>query len=298
MTWTAPLKQGFTLPELQGHIAALDFRLWRPSIIVWHNTAAPTLAQWRQTAEQDRQAKRRPGITRINNLEVFFRDQNKWSSAPHAFIADDLVWVFTPFIKKGTGSPSWNGNALHLEMIGDFDREDDDFGAGLKVRKNTVALTAMLCEKLGINPEAGVVINKKPLRTTGTIFLHKQDPLTTHDCPGKDVAQDHDAMVQEVREYMGHGGETDGHYPETVTKNDAPVQASGVVAGVAENDWLNLRSKSSAAGSLVAKLMNGTRLTVLNNAKNGETEWYFVKVLSGAAVNQQGWVAARYVKEG
>jgi len=305
MTWTAIVRQGVTIPQLQGHIALLDFKLWRPTKIVWHNTAAPTLAQWRATAATDRAAGRTPGITRINNLERYFRDQQKWSSAPHAFVADDLIWLFTPFAKKGTHAPSWNGESIGIEMIGDFSREDDDAGPGLNVRKNTVALTALLCEKLGLSPEVGdVTVGKNKqgkkiiLRTTGTIFLHKQDPLTTHDCPGRDVADDHAEMVQEVREYMGQGGETTGHYPDVSlqggTDTAAPPQLDGVVSGVAENDWLNLRSRSSASGAFVAKLKNGTKLTVLNEAMNGTTKWFYIKTATG----QQGWVAARYVKEG
>lgn len=280
MTWTAIVRQGLTLPQLQGHIATLGFNIWKPSLIVWHNTAAPTLAQWRQSAAQDKAAGRAPGISRINNLEAYFRDQQKWSSGPHAFVADDLVWLFTPFTKKGTHSPSWNGISIGIEMVGDFDHEDDDSGAGLQVRKNTVALTAMLCEKLGLDPQ-------------NAIRLHKQDPKTTHDCPGKDVAQDMQAMIGEVLEYMGHGGETDGHYPDDA-KSTITLQLDGVVAGVAENDWLNMRSKSSASGAFVAKLKNGTKLTVINEVMNGSTRWFYVKTAAG----QQGWVAARYVKEG
>lgn len=301
MTWTAIVRQGLTLPQLQGHIAPLNFNLWKPSKIVWHNTAAPTLAQWRTSAAADRQAGRASGITRINNLERFFRDQQKWSSAPQAFVADDLVWLFTPFTKKGTHTPSWNGESIGIEMIGDFSHEDDDAGPGLNVRKNTVALTALLCEKLGLSPEIGdVTVGKNRqgkkiiLRTTGTIFLHKQDPLTDHDCPGKDVADDHASMVQEVREYMGQGGETDGQYPDDDAKPTAPLQLAGVVFGVAENDWLNLRARSSASGAFVAKLKNGIKLVVMTEAMNGTTRWFYVKTESG----QQGWVAARYVKEG
>lgn len=287
MPWTTIVGKKMTVSELRMFVQSLDFSRWRPSLIVWHNTAAPTLAQWKKSADVDRAAGRVPGITRIRNLETYFRDQRGWSSGPHAFVADDGVWGFTPFNVKGTHSPSWNGTAIGIEMVGDYDREDDDAGPGLLVRKNTVALTAILCEKLGLAPEIGVVVSKKPFKTTGNIFLHKQDPLTTHDCPGADVARDHEEMVQEVREFMGHAGE---HADELEGK---PVETRTGTVVVPPGDWLNLRDKASASSFVVTKLSPGVSVVILNEDMNGKTKWLYVMSSNGL----KGWVAARYVKE-
>ena len=190
MTWTPIVKKAFTLPELKNYINSLSFNDWKPSLIVWHNTALPTIQQWEKSYQDDIKKGLEPGITRINNLESFFKNNQGWSSGPHFFVYKDKVWAFTPANKKGTHSPSWNGISIGIEMIADFSKEDDDSGTGLLIKNNTIALTAMLCEKLGLRPESGEVINEKPLKTTGTIFLHKQDPKTDHDCPGRDIAID------------------------------------------------------------------------------------------------------------
>jgi len=207
MTWTPIVGKAFNLVELKKYINGLSFNAWKPSVIVWHNTALPTIEQWEKSYRDDIKKKLEPGITRIKSLENFFKNNQGWPSAPHFFVYKDKVWAFTPANKKGTGSPSWNGNGIHIEMIADFSKEDDETGSGLLIKKNTIALTAMLCDKIGLKPESGEVVSRTPFRTTGTIFLHKQDPKTTHDCPGKNIAVDKEAMVDSVAEYMGHGGE-------------------------------------------------------------------------------------------
>ena len=101
MTWPA-VKKAFTLLELKKYIDSLVF-VWKPSLIVWHNTALPTIEQWEKSAQQDRANNLVPGITRINNLEHFFRSQG-WSAGPHFFVWKDVVWAFTPANKKGVHS--------------------------------------------------------------------------------------------------------------------------------------------------------------------------------------------------
>jgi len=133
--WSGIIGAPMDIPKVRALIEAMSFHKWRPSLIVWHNTAAPTLAQWQKSAEEDRRAGRAPGVTRILNLQQYFSVQRGWSSGPHAFVADDVIWPFTPFNMKGTHSPSWNGIAIGIEMIGDFSKEDDDAGPGLRVSR-------------------------------------------------------------------------------------------------------------------------------------------------------------------
>jgi hypothetical protein len=286
MTWTPIVGKALALPELQKHINSLSFNNWKPSVIIWHNTGLPTIQQWEKSYQDDLKRKLEPGITRINSLEHWFKIKQGWKSAPHWFVYKDKVWAFTPSNKKGTGSPSWNGTGIHIEMIADFSKEDDDSGDGLLIKNNTIALTAMLCDKIGLKPESGEVISEKPFRTTGTIFLHKQDPRTTHDCPGHDIAVDKDAMIDSVLEYMGHGGDHTGSVDLSVIK-----KRNGFV-NVAHNDYLNLRENSSASSKIITKLHPDTKITILNEAMNSNTKWLYISVLK-----YKGWVAARYIKE-
>jgi len=74
---------------------------------------------------------------------------------------------------SGTHSPSWNKLALGIEMLGDFDAESFTDGRGLAVRSNAVKAMASLSAVPGLDPQ--------------TIRLHREDPLTTHACPGSAV---------------------------------------------------------------------------------------------------------------
>lgn len=172
MSWKPIVGLSFTAGTFDTYAKSLQWTTWRPSFIALHNTAAPTLAQ------------RPHGFTKqhINNLVSYFRDQMKWSAGPHLFIDDHQIWVFTPLTVTGRHSPSWNTLALGIEMLGDYATDSFDTGRGLAVRKNAVAAMATLCGALGLSPS--------------TIRLHKEDPATTHNCPGKNVSKE--AVVAEV----------------------------------------------------------------------------------------------------
>lgn len=266
MTWTPIVKKAFDLVELKNHINGLSFNDWKPSLIVWHNTALPTIAQWEKSYQQDKLQGLEPGITRINSLENFFKNNQGWPSGPHFFVYKDKVWAFTPANKKGTHSPSWNGIAIGIEMIADFDKEDDEHGTGLLIKNNTIALTAMLCEKLGLDPSS-------------CIKLHKEDKKTTHDCPGHNIAIDKEAMIDSVLEYMGHGGEHVG---------DADLVPAKTSTGIVTTDGLNVRENSSASAKVINNLKAKATVTILNEAMNGNTKWLYIG---------NGWVAAKFIKE-
>lgn len=269
MTWTPIVGKAFKIPELKAYINQLTFD-WKPSLIVWHNTGLPTITQWEDKVKSDmKSGLTPPGISRIRSLESFYRDQQGWSSGPHFFVWQDVVWVFTPPNKKGTHSPSWNGIAIGIEMIADFSKEDDESGYGKLIKENTIALTAILCEKLGVNPLTG-------------IKLHKEDKKTTHDCPGKNIAVDKEKMIDSVLEYMGHAGEHD----------DAGIKIREGLVDVPENDTLNMRSKSSASSEIIVRLKPKTKIKILNEGINGNTKWLYVQYTA-----YLGWVAAKYIKE-
>lgn len=272
MSWTPIVRKAFNLEQLKEYINALDFSQWKPSLVVWHNTSLPTIAQWEKSAAEDASKNLVPGISRINNLETYFKDMG-WSAGPHFFVYKDVVWAFTPANKKGVHSPSWNGISIGIEMIGDFSIEDDEAGSGLLIKNNTIALTAMLCEKLGLDPQQ-------------CVKLHKEDLKTTHDCPGKNIAVDKEKMVDAVLEYMGHGGEHIG-----TADLQVPKPRKGIV-DVAIHDHLNLREKSSASSAIIKVLSANTQIIILNEAMNGLTKWFYI-----GWATYKGWVSAKYIKE-
>jgi hypothetical protein len=181
--WKGIVGKSFSPAEFEAYCHTLKWDTWRPSFIVLHNTASPSLAH-------------RPGglnETHIKNLEAFYRDTQKWSAGPHLFVDDQKIWVFTALTTSGVHSPSFNTTALGIEMLGNFETEPFDSGRGLNVRQNAVAAIGTLSAVLGFTPES--------------LKLHREDPLTTHACPGKNVRKLE--VVQAVQDFLNvhHGGD-------------------------------------------------------------------------------------------
>ena len=159
-TWKGIVGRPFTPADFIEYVHGLTFPMWRPRFVVLHNTAIPTFAEWHDV----------PGLARMAGLERYYRDDQGWSGGPHLFVADDVIWVFTPLTVPGVHAPSWNTISWGVEMVGDYDREP----LSPAVFRNTVSALATLHDVLGSDP--------------ATLHLHKEDPLTTHrSCPGRAV---------------------------------------------------------------------------------------------------------------
>jgi hypothetical protein len=159
--WKGIIGQSFSPGDFHSYVSTVRFDTWRPQFVVLHNTAVPKLSDWHSV----------PGETRMRNLENYYRDVQRWSAGPHLFVADDLIWVFTPLNVSGVHSPSWNSISWGVEMVGDYQVET--FSPAVK--RNAVSALATLHAAVGVDPM--------------TLKLHKEDPRTTHNCPGKNVVK-------------------------------------------------------------------------------------------------------------
>jgi hypothetical protein len=251
-----------TVTECQSHINAVELRPWRASAICVHNTAAPTLAQWIGY----------PVNQRIQNLKGYYESLG-WNSGPHFFVDPLHIIPFTPMNQKGTHSPSFNGTHIGIECVGDYARDDDDTGLGLAVKNNLIALLGMLYGRLGLDPSK--------------LAMHKDDPRTTHDCPGKDLYDDRQNIIQATREWMGHGGE----HPPVIIIDGSQPEVQPVRVGKTLVPDLNLRVESSAGSRSLGMLPMGTVLKIYGEQMNGSTKWLRVQTPAGYF----GWVAARFV---
>jgi hypothetical protein len=167
--WKEIVGLPFTAPAFQEYVAALKFITWRPRFVVVHNTGVPDFADWhRYTGEQ-----------RMRGLTHYYRDEQGWSAGPHLFVADDFIWVFTPLTTSGVHSPSWNAFSWGVEIVGDYATEI--FGGA--VEANAVQALATLHETIGLDPQS-----MRP---------HRDDPLTTHQCPGRNLD------IQKLRDDVG-----------------------------------------------------------------------------------------------
>jgi hypothetical protein len=176
--WKGIVGKGFTASEFETYVHGIELGEWKPEFIVLHNTSEPRISQWHTT----------PGAQRMINLQSYYRDQQGWSAGPHLFVADDLIWVFTPLTVPGVHAPSWNEVSWGVEMVGEYEDEPFDFGSGAVVRDNAVSALATLSVKAGLDSHS--------------LRLHKEDPRTTHkECPGKNV--DKADMIQRVHDEIG-----------------------------------------------------------------------------------------------
>ena len=187
--WKGIIGSNFTPDSFDQYCHSLQWSAWRPSFIVLHNTAIPSLAQ------------RPNGFTKqhILNLQEYYKSLS-WSAGPHLFIDNLQIWVFTPLTVSGVHSPSWNKLALGIEMLGHYEQEAFHIGRGLAVRKNAVAAMATLSAVLGLDPQ--------------TMRLHREDPLTTHACPGKNVKKLEIIQEVQIELLKRHSGEHDVPMPK------------------------------------------------------------------------------------
>ena len=155
----------FTAAQFVDYAAHVPLGDWKPDLIVLHNTAVPTLKQ-RPTGFSE---------SSMEDLRQYYGEVQDWNGGPHLFVDQNGVWVFNPLDRRGTHSPSWNARSWGVEMLGDYATEPFDSGDGLRVQGNAIGALAALFRRLGLPP------------TDEHFKLHKEDPKTTHVCPGKHV---------------------------------------------------------------------------------------------------------------
>ena len=176
MYWKGIVGENFTPETFKQYVNTLTWDTWIPDFIVLHNTGEPCLAN------------RPNGLTyqHMLGLQSYYKNDQGWSAGPHLFIDDLQIWVFTPLTVTGVHSPSWNGIGLGVEMLGDYDAEEFNDGRGALVRDNSVAAVTILSSMLNIDPD--------------TMKFHREDPRTTHHCPGNNV--DKEDFIARVKAYM------------------------------------------------------------------------------------------------
>jgi N-acetylmuramoyl-L-alanine amidase/Bacterial SH3 domain len=259
-----------SIEEFTAYMRSLDYSRWRPSGIVQHNTARPSLNDWIHGGT--------PPMQRMENMKSYYQRLG-WSAGPHCFVDNLAIYVMTDLNVRGVHSPSYNATRLGIEMVGDFAVEDDETGPGKKVLELTTALFGECCMFFGWEPN-----NDK-------IKQHKEDPQTNHDCPGDKVVKSE--FLADVAQYMGEGGDHEPDPPRPL-----PYPAQGVVHGVASGDKLNIRAMSSSSAPIIGTAENGDELTVVGEAMNGSTKWLRLQVgkSAGTDVALFGWCSAQYVR--
>lgn len=146
------------------YLSATDLE-WAQGVTL-HHTWRPNLAM------------RPEGFTaqHILNLRSYYEKDLGWSAGPHFFVDDKRVWVFCDPNKPGVHAKSYNRDHLAIEVLGNYDKDQDDpfSGRGHDAWKNAAWATAALLEQMG--------------QLAGFNF-HRHDPRTDKTCPGTQVEE-------------------------------------------------------------------------------------------------------------
>jgi uncharacterized protein YgiM (DUF1202 family) len=67
------------------------------------------------------------------------------------------------------------------------------------------------------------------------------------------------------------------------------------VRGLSAGDTLNVRTKPSTQGDVIARLSEGAKVRNLGCEQSGQTRWCRIRTTGGVEVT--GWVNARYLRE-
>ena len=162
--WQGIIAEFYTIDQFVDYLAAIDGAMWsrwHPTFLVLHHTANPSLFMYPS------------GITRsyLRGATGYYRDELGWSAGPHFFVDDHGVWLFTPMWVPGVHAKSFNANSLGIEMLGNYDVEDPNYGRGSAVLENAIKLIAIL--SLLFNMGAA------------DLAFHRDEPSTTKSCPGE-----------------------------------------------------------------------------------------------------------------
>ncbi len=162
------LGQPYSPAAFPGYLRSLKWGWWKPSLIVIHHMAAPSLAQ------------RPRGLTaeHMLNLKYHYEHNVKgapWTAGPHLFVDDGQIWTFSPMTARGVHAVTYNATGIGIEMLGDYDTEDPWTGRGLSVLTTTCLAVKALLARLDLTPAA--------------IRFHRDDPKTGKSCPGTRITK-------------------------------------------------------------------------------------------------------------
>lgn len=127
----------------------------------------------------------------------------------------------------------------------------------------------------------GEIVRNLGCRTSGGARWCRIRSITGMDVTGW-VAE---RYLRESTAPLGGGGGTDDGGPDFY-----------VVTGLATGDTLNVRSKASTSGTVIARLSQGAKVRNLGCERIGTTRWCQIRTTGGVDVT--GWVNGRYLREG
>lgn len=194
---------------VEAYIASLtDAQLsWIMGVTV-HHTWSPTLEQWHATGGKAEVA----GLARYYQYEVQNKDGSRgWPAGPHLFIADNEIYLGTPFTVPGVHATICNQSYLGFEVVGDYDQRYWSAATEHNV--------------LGC---VSAVFRRRKLQVNPTSLRGHRDCASPKTCPGTAVSMD--VVRQKVKETLGM-------IPPTVPDEPSHHAVIGVPQSVTQAQW-------------------------------------------------------------
>lgn len=146
---------------------------WSPKFVVLHNTASPSLAQWKAYSPAQKESWG-------DNLNAYYRRMG-WHSGPHlAATPEPWSYVLCDLNNDGVHASCFNHVAYGLEMVGDFRPGGDAFDPA--VRDSAVNILAALHVRFGWDPDSYIY-------GVRGLHFHCECKADNHACPGAEVSK-------------------------------------------------------------------------------------------------------------
>lgn len=117
-------------------------------------------------------------IQHIQNMKSFYQGMG-WTRGPHIFVDDDQAFGMTPLSEQGIHAPDYNRNAIGIEVLGDYDKEDPKSGRGENCWVTMFKIVRALLDWLNLP------INEE------TVVFHRECKVTQRtsrkSCPGTKI---------------------------------------------------------------------------------------------------------------
>jgi hypothetical protein len=171
----------WTAKEFREYLSKKKIPKWhgkKPKGVTLHHTSTPDL-------------KMRPaGLTAQHqkNLKYYYEKIKGWSDGPHLFTDDDTILGMSGLEDDGVHAKSYNRTYIGIETLGDYNSENPHSGRGLACWKMTFHAIASILNWLGLEANED------------TIKLHRNDPKTSKNCPGKRVTKEW--IIEQVKALM------------------------------------------------------------------------------------------------
>lgn len=177
--------------------------------ITIHHTARPCLRT------------RTKGLTMVHmeNIKDFYAIDKGWSSGPHLFADDDQLWGLTPLTEPGSHARSFNGTHVGIEVLGDYDVEEADYGRGWNCWNTCAAAVAVLLKEWDLPFDA--------------VNFHRDDPKTDKTCPGRRISKKWFLDLVAVHK-SGHSPVATLEITHTMGTTMVPVAAYVATLGLSE----------------------------------------------------------------